>query len=54
MPKPIELKDGELILWCELAPFGVFPGERDGNGRSHHRDKEDRAVDARAAQTLVH
>lgn len=30
MQKPIELKDGELIIWAQLAPFGVHPGMRDG------------------------
>jgi phage I-like protein len=30
MQKPVELKDGELIVWAQLAPFGVFPGMRDG------------------------
>jgi len=32
MPQnPIELKDGELTLWCELCPPGVHPGMRDGH-----------------------
>lgn len=26
MPNPIELKDGELIVWCELCPVGVHSG----------------------------
>lgn len=28
--KQIELKDGELTVWCQIAPFGEFPGKRDG------------------------
>lgn len=28
--KPIELKDGELTIWCQLSPYGEFPGKRDG------------------------
>ncbi len=30
MQKPLDLKDGELIVWAQLAPFGVHPGMRDG------------------------
>lgn len=26
----IELKDGELTVWCQLAPFGEFAGAREG------------------------
>lgn len=30
MPNEIQLKDGELTVWCQLAPYGSFPGLRDG------------------------
>ncbi len=55
MPKPIELKDGELILWCELAPFGVFPGERDGKVVSQVCDRAafDQVIAAFKPEALV-
>lgn len=29
-PVPVDLKEGELSVWCQLAPFGEFTGLRDG------------------------
>lgn len=30
MADQITLKDGELTLWCQLTPYGSFPGKREG------------------------